>query len=77
MLRVLVILFVALAALEIVAVALGKANVMGGLVIIGLALFFAGALHALGGIQQDVRALLAHLRGRAERPGGQDAPWTS
>jgi hypothetical protein len=77
MLRALVILFVAMAALEIAAVALGKANLMGGLVIIGLALFFAGTLHALDGIQRDVRGLLAHLRGSAERPGGQDAPWTS
>ena len=66
MLRALVIFFVAMGVLEVVAVAIGKANLMGGLVIICLALFFAGTLHALAGIQQDVRALLAHARGSTD-----------
>ncbi len=67
MLRALVIFFVAMGALEVVAVAIGKANIMGGLVVIGLAAFFAGALHALDGIGRDVRGLVAHLRQSADR----------
>ena len=74
MLRALVILFLAMAVLEAVAIATGKANLMGGLVVICLALFFAGALYALGGIQKDVRGLLTHLHESTDRPREQGAP---
>ncbi len=65
MLRSLVIFFIALGVLEAVAIALGKLNLLAGLGAICLAVFFAGVLHGLGGLQNDIRALLAHLRAQS------------
>ena len=62
MLRVLVIFFIALGVLEAVGIAVGKLNLLAGLGAICLAVFFAGVLHGLGGLQKDIRALLAYLR---------------
>ncbi len=52
MLRVLVILFIALA---MVAIAIGKVNMMVGLVVVGLLVLFAGILYRLGRLHKDVR----------------------
>jgi hypothetical protein len=67
MLRALVIFFIAMGVLEVVAIAIGKTNLMGGLVVICLAVFFAGVLHGLGGLQKDIRVLLAYLRESTDR----------
>jgi hypothetical protein len=74
MLRALVIFFVAMGLLEAVAIAIGKTNLMGGLVVVCLAVFFAGVLYGLDGLQRDLRVLSALLRespGRAGGPGPQ------
>ncbi len=71
MLRALVFFFIAMGALEALAIATGKTNLMGGLAVISLAVFFAGVLHGLGGLQADIRALLAHLRESTDRSRAQ------
>jgi len=72
MLRALAIFFVAMGVLEAVAIAMGKAELMGGLVVICLAVFFAGVLHGLGAIQKDIRMLLTHLHETTGRSRTQD-----
>jgi hypothetical protein len=72
MLRALVVFFLAVGAFEVVATALGKLSLVAGLGAICLAVFFAGVLHGMRAMQQDLRALLTLLReqrvGDAARP---------